>query len=303
MGTITMTLGKRWGTRARGALAVRNVGGGAGAVASGQAGHVSCGSRGVPRTWRSLGSAICGAILAVSLASSSAHRATAQEAPEPAPEPVPPAVATVTVTNLAKGQILTPAVFYTHSPEAPPLFVPGEPASVELASLAETGSTGGLMNRLRAEGPTVLSVERLSRFIRPGNLATINIPFDADHRLVSSASMIEMTNDGFISLVSAEIPCEGVKTYLLAGWDAGSEANSELCAHVPAPCPTPRRPGTCSVRREGFVHVHGGVHGCGGFPPELYDWRNPIAKITIQVNEEQSTAKSLDAACPAGNVD
>lgn len=299
-----MTLGKRWGLRARDAMDVRNAGSGSGAVASGQAGHVSCSSRSVPRIWRSFGSATCAAILAVSLASSSAHRATAQEAPEPAPVPVPPAVATITVINLAKGQILTPAVFYTHSPEAPPLFEPGKPASVELASLAETGSTGGLMNRLRAEGPTVLSVERLSRFIRPGNSASIDIRFDADHRLVSSASMIEMTNDGFISLVSAEIPCEGVKTYLLAGWDAGSEANSELCAHVPAPCPTPRRPGTCSVRgEERFVHVHGGVHGCGGFPPEIYDWRNPIAKITIQVAADRSPDGSVAAACPVGSGD
>ena len=299
-----MTLGKRWGIRARGEVDARNAGDSSAAVASEPVSHMSCGSRNVPRTWRSFGSAICGAILAISLASSSAHRATAQEAPEPEPVPVPPAVATVTVINLAKGQILTPAVFYTHNPEAPPLFVPGEPASLELASLAETGSTGGLMNRLRAEGPTVLSVERLSRFIRPGNSASIDIRFDADHRLVSSASMIEMTNDGFISLVSAEIPCAGVKTYLLEGWDAGSEANSELCAHVPAPCPTPRRSGACSVRgREGFVHVHGGVHGCGGFPPEIYDWRNPIAKITIEVAKDRSPAGSLAAACPVSGTD
>ena len=293
-----MTLGKRWGTRPRGAVTVWHTGSGpAAAGPSGQAGHASRRSRSVPLTRRSVGSAICGAILAAGLASSSAHRATAQEAP--VPPAVEPAVATVTVTNLAKGQILTPAVFYTHSPEAPPLFVPGEPASLELASLAETGYTGGLMNRLRAEGPSVFRVERLSQFIRPGNSAEIDIRFDADHRLVSSASMIEMTNDGFVSLVSAEIPCEGIKTYLLNGWDAGSEANSETCAQVPAPCPTPRRPGACSVRsREGFVHVHGGVHGCGGFPPEIYDWRNPLAKITIQVAVEKSPEGSLAAACP-----
>lgn len=293
-----MTLGNQWGTRLRGVLAVRCTGGGSVAVASGPADRMGRGSLGVLRTRRSIGFAICGAILAISLASGFAHRATAQE------EVVPPAVATVTVTNLAKGQILTPTVFYTHNPEAPPLFVPGQPASLELASLAETGSTGGLMNRLRAEGPSVLSVERLSSFIRPGKSASIDVRFDADHRLISSASMIEMTNDGFVSLVSAEISCEGVKTYLLSGWDAGSEANSEICAQVPAPCPTPRRPGRCSVGgSEGFVHVHSGVHGCGGFPPEIYDWHNPLAKVEIQVAADKSPAESLAAACPPSDIE
>ena len=293
-GRAAMTLGKWRGTRPNDAPAVRDAGGSsAAAVGSGQADRIRRGSRSVPRGPWSVGFAICGVILANSLAPSSAPRAAAQVEVVP-----PPAVATVTVTNLAKGQILTPAVFYTHSPDAPPLFVPGEPAISELATLAETGYTGGLINRLRAEGPTVLSVELLSRFIRPGTSASVDINFDADHRLISSASMIEMTNDGFVSLESAEISCEGVKTYLLDGWDAGSEANSELCAHVPAPCPTPRRSGTCSVSgSEGFVHIHGGVHGCGGFPPEIFDWRNPIAKITIQVAFDRSPPGSLAAAC------
>lgn len=290
-----MTLGNWWGTRPHDAPAARDAGGSsAAAAASGQADPIGRAARSVPRAPWSVGFAVCGAILAASLAPSSAPRAAAQEAVVPPP----PAVATVTVTNLAKGQILTPTVFYTHSPDAPPLFVPGEPASSELATVAETGYTGNLINRLRAEGPSVFSVELLSRFIRPGTSASVDIDFDADHRLISSASMIEMTNDGFVSLESAEISCEGTKTYLLNGWDAGSEANSELCAHVPAPCPTPRRSGTCSVSgSEGFVHIHGGVHGCGGFPPEIFDWRNPVAKITIQVAFDRSPPGSLAAAC------
>ena len=209
-----------------------------------------------------------------------------------------PAIATITVTNLMKGQILTPAVFITHSPETPPMFVPGEPAGIELAALAEQGSTIGLVNKFSAE-TGVLAVTRLASFVRPGRESTVNVKFDADHRLISSASMLEMTNDGFVSLLGAEIPCDGTSTHFVGGWDAGSEANTELCSQIPAPCPSPPRPGSCSAAgAEGFVHVHGGIHGCGGFPSAIYDWRHPVAKMTIEISADLSPPGALESACP-----
>ena len=213
-------------------------------------------------------------------------------------EEVESAFATITVTNLTKGQVLTPAVFITHNAETPPLFAPGNPASTELAALAEQGNTLGLTNKFNAEAG-VLEVTRLSEFIRPTKTATVNVEFDADHRLISSASMLEMTNDGFVSLLGAEVACEGTNTYLVGGWDAGSEANTELCSEIPATCPTPARSGSCSAgSAEGAVHVHSGIHGCGGFPPEIYDWGYPVARITIQPNPEMSPEGALEAACP-----
>ena len=32
---------------------------------------------------------------------------------------------------------------------------------------------------------------------------------------------------------------------------------------------------------EGYVHIHRGMHGIGDLAPEIYDWRNPVAAITI----------------------
>ncbi len=208
-----------------------------------------------------------------------------------------PAIAKITVVNLTKGQILTPAVFISHNDQAPALFVPGRAASSELAALAERGYTAGLVNKYNAE-QGVLNVTTLSQFVRPTNTATVNVEFDAEHWLISSASMLEMTNDGFVSLLAVEVPCEGKDTYFVDGWDAGSEANSELCREIPAPCPVPARSGRCSVSgAEGAVHIHSGIHGCGGFPPEIYDWRHPVAMITIEAASELSPEGALDAAC------
>ena len=145
--------------------------------------------------------------------------------PVPIPEPL---VATVTVTNMAKGQILTPMAIYTHDETTPPLYQPGQPSTPELARLAEQGVTSGLLNRARA-GSSVFRTTRHSAFIRPGQTSSASIEFDADHRRISLASMIEMTNDGFIALAGVEIPCSGSKTIDVVGWDAGSEANTELC--------------------------------------------------------------------------
>ncbi|MCU7818248.1 MAG: hypothetical protein KZQ57_05120, partial [gamma proteobacterium symbiont of Lucinoma myriamae] len=32
---------------------------------------------------------------------------------------------------------------------------------------------------------------------------------------------------------------------------------------------------------EGFVHINRGIHGIGDLAADVYDWHNPVAKITI----------------------
>ena len=161
------------------------------------------------------------------------------------------AIATITVTNLTKGQILTPAVVITHSEEAPRLFVPGEPASAELAALAELGSTNGLTNKFSAE-EGVLDVTTLSEFIHPTRTATVNVKFDANHWLISSASMLEMTNDGFVSLLRAEVAVHGQQHLLRRR--LGRRLRSQYGALHP-------NPGAVSGPSS-FRLLHGGK--CGG---------------------------------------
>jgi hypothetical protein len=107
---------------------------------------------------------------------------------------------------------------------------------------------------------------------------------DIDQELSVTAMLIP-TNDGFFA-VNGEIGPVGSErtvTYFSPAYDAGTEANDELCAHIPGP------PTVCSGEgfnpsREGdvnFVHVHSAIHGVGNLSTATYDWCNPVAKIVI----------------------
>jgi len=97
--------------------------------------------------------------------------------------------------------------------------------------------------------------------------------------------MLIPTNDGFFAL-NGEAGPQGTHksvTYYSPAYDAGGEANDELCANIPGP------PNVCTGEgfnpsREGdvnFVHIHPGIHGIGDLSAAKYDWRNPVAQIVI----------------------
>lgn len=98
--------------------------------------------------------------------------------------------------------------------------------------------------------------------------------------------MMLPTNDGFIGITDVPLPRnKQVLTYLSNGHDAGSEPNDELCEHIPGPqCGgegvSPDAGG------EGFVHIHAGIHGIGSLEASDYDWRNPVARITVRQIEK-----------------
>ncbi|MGH8760210.1 MAG: hypothetical protein ACREVW_11970, partial [Burkholderiales bacterium] len=66
----------------------------------------------------------------------------------------------------------------------------------------------------------------------------------------------------------------------------GSERNDELCASIPGPefaeCGGPGGGGKPEGDEEGYVHIHAGIHGIGDLPPEVRDWRNPVARIVVR---------------------
>ena len=140
------------------------------------------------------------------------------------------ATLTVFVTNISKGQILSPVVVVTHRPGAEPLFVPGKPASEELAMVAEDAVFQPLVDKLTASG-AYLDVEVIFGAggpIMPGETASVAITSNPDHRLVSLVGMFVTTNDAFVGLSGVRRPPFGTQSHYAIVYDAGSTIHNFL---------------------------------------------------------------------------
>ncbi len=183
----------------------------------------------------------------------------------------------VTVTNLSSGQILSPPVVIAHN-DSFKLFSAGTAASSELAMLAEDAVTGPLVAALNAN-PNVRRVEVGTGPIPPGGSATIRVHTNGAHRYFTVAGMLVTTNDAFFAVQGLEAAPGSVSSNANA-YDAGSEANNEDCAYIPGPpC---GNPGQRTQTSEGFIHIHNGIHGIGSLAANLFDWRNPVARVTVK---------------------
>jgi hypothetical protein len=185
----------------------------------------------------------------------------------------------VTVTNLTLGQVLSPPVVISHNGSFR-LFNPGEAASPELAMLAEDAVSDPLL-ALLGTLPEVLDAQVAGGPIPPGGSGTVEIDVQGTFRSVTVAGMLVTTNDAFFAATSSTLPAGKPTSTTAVAWDAGSEANSESCDHIPGPpCGNPLVPAPGPA--EGYVHVHAGIHGIGSLMPYMHDWNNPTAAITIE---------------------
>ena len=186
----------------------------------------------------------------------------------------------VTITNLTRGQVFSPPIAIGHDGKFR-LFTLGEEASDELAALAEDGDTGPLVNLIEGKYPYAFDGE----IVPPGGSVYLELKISkfSHTRSISVAGMLVTTNDAFFA--ARDIWFLGKRNVMVEAlaYDAGSERNSEECAFIPGPpC------GNGGVRdidgSEGYVHVHAGIHGTADsdLNPAMHDWRNPVAKITIE---------------------
>ncbi len=186
----------------------------------------------------------------------------------------------VTITNLTRGQIISPPIVFSHTRHFS-LFELGQPSSDALAMLAEDGATGPLESELLAS-PKVFSVAAATGGIPPGQSVTVEINAGGPFGYISTAGMLVSTNDAFFAVRNLRVPFGFGKTsHVAEAYDAGSENNSESCEFIPGPpC------GNGGVRdtdgAEGYVHIHAGIHGIGDLFPEDADWRNPVALVVVK---------------------
>ncbi len=222
-------------------------------------------------------------ILAVLLGGSSTTAAQSSDEPD---------TYTITITNQTHGQLFSPPLVFSHKKKIT-AFETGQPSSLGISSIAEGGDPNVLADIMR-ETDGVLHVTRSPvPPMQPGETRSLTLLAGGGFNYVTVVAMLNPTNDAFIAIQGARIPGDDKPVVFHANaYDAGSEPNDELCINIAGPIcalingsavePVLGEGKSPDVDGEGFIHVHGGIHGVGDLSPDKFDWKNPAAKITVQ---------------------
>jgi hypothetical protein len=112
-------------------------------------------------------------------------------------------------------------------------------------------------------------------------------------KFLSFASMLICTNDGFTGVDSIRLPKDVGDTVEVdsAGYDAGTELNTEDFADIVPPCQalvgvSSGEPGTgvsdAALAEGGVVHHHPGISGGADLVPAVHGWTDPVSEITVE---------------------
>jgi hypothetical protein len=194
----------------------------------------------------------------------------------------------ITVTNVTKGQTFTPILAATHKSDIS-FFSLGSPATDEIATLAESGNPGPLTDLLVANPDLVGGTANTGGLLpdgllTPGQSVTYEVTGEKQFRMLSMAAMLLPTNDSFLALNTVELPknARDTRVYFANAYDAGSEANDELCANIPGPPCFGAALSDPADSDEGYVHLSPGTHGEADLASSMHDWRGAVAKITVR---------------------
>lgn len=180
-------------------------------------------------------------------------------------------------TGAGSSQPFSPPVLTTHG-RGLHLFRPGRFASDELSQIAEDAVNGPMLMWLKDSRKTRDVIEG-DGVILPGTEARYEIRADAKMRRLSAVFMLVNTNDAFGGLDAIRLPWSGETVHYVMAYDAGSELNTEAASDIPGPCCGSPGAGTPSHER---ITRHKGIRGVGDLEPDVYGWREPVAKVTIR---------------------
>lgn len=204
----------------------------------------------------------------------------------------------VTLVNSSSGQPFSPPVVATHSSDVD-LFEVGERASPEIAAIAQAGDQSGAVSLLGSalgSGVTDVAEGAPSRPLRgqngPPSVQTIEIDGSAGD-VLSLATMLICTNDGFTGIDSVALPESGTTVVPLHGYDAGVERNTQRSRDLVDPCsflgPVVLA-GDDNGNRDGFpvahkyprpVRMHATVKPWRADLTRAHDWRGQVGVALI----------------------
>lgn len=201
----------------------------------------------------------------------------------------------ITIYNLTDGQPFTPPLAVTHRGAAD-LFEVGEAASFGVKEIAENGNLGPLLAAVgesRHVSDIVVAVAGDPPPVLPGGSVTFEIDAERGARFFSFVSMLICTNDGFTGLDRRKLPNQLGEQIIFetAGYDAGTEINTEDFADIVPPCPpltgvASTDPGSGmsnpALAENGVIRHHPGVSGGVDLQAGLHGWTDPVARVTIR---------------------
>jgi hypothetical protein len=212
----------------------------------------------------------------------------------------PAATYEVTIDNLTAGQPLTPPVVATHR-AATRMFTVGQPASFALKEIAENGNLAPMIAQLGADKHVSDSVAAAAPLVPAGlpgsamfgDSVTLTVTASEGAKFLSFASMLICTNDGFTGVDSLRLPKDVGHSIVVrpAGYDAGTETNTEDFADIVPPCQalvgvSSGEPGAGTsnpaLAEGGVIHHHPGIAGGADLIPAIHGWTDPVAEITVE---------------------
>lgn len=207
----------------------------------------------------------------------------------------------VTIVNLTHGQPFTPPLIAVHR-NSVDVFTVGQPASFGAKEIAENGNLTPLHSTLdatkgvaavAAAGAPLVPIGSPGQTVHGfSNTVTMTITAPQDVRRISWVSMLICTNDGFTGVDGLRLPHGVGQTVarFTAGYDAGTEINTEAFADIVPPCQclmgVTGHSGTGmsnpALAEGGVIHHHPGIMGGTDLSQAVHGWTDPVALIAIE---------------------